>query len=170
MPNYVITKDCSFPRVISTGNPHNPTKVVPLRFKKGTIVTNGEILKDKQGRPLQLFVKPDIMIPLVYVQEVITRDIKGAVVDENKSNATASQPAPTDTKLNVMSNKKTKYIDSAILGGLLGLGVGYLAEKKAWLGENNNPNNKWYAAGIGALAGIYLAYRVNTTKVLVNIK
>jgi hypothetical protein len=166
MPNYVITKDCSFPRILATGNPNTPTAVKSIKLKKGTIIQNGEIIKDSKGRPLQLFVKPDIMIPLVYLKEVITRDINGVNIDNKKSNFESSQPAPTTTKIGILSNKKTKYIDGAILGGLLGLGIGYLAEKKEWLGENNNPNNKWYSAGIGALAGIYFVYRLNTKEVI----
>ena len=170
MANYVITKDCSFPRVMTTGNPGTPVKVVPIKMKKGQIITGGEIIKDSKGRPLQLFVKPDIMIPLVYVKEVITKDINGATVDDKStSNFVASQPAPTTTKVNVLTNKKTKYIDGAILGGLIGIGIGYMAEKKGWLGESNDPNNKWYIAGVGALAGIYLSYRLNTREVVKNI-
>lgn len=170
MANYVITKDCKFPRVIATGNPHTPTKVIPIAMKKGQIVTGGEIIKDAKGRPLQLFVKPDIMIPLVYVKEVITRDINGGLVDDKStSNFVTSQPAPTTTKVGVITNKKTKYIDGAILGGLIGIGLGYMAEKKSWLGENADPNNKWYIAGIGVLAGLYLSYRLNSKEVVKNI-
>lgn len=171
--DFVVSEDFTTPHIIMTGNPRQPTKNMPKAFKRGTVI-QGDIIKDKNGRPLFVLVYPDLHIPLVYLRSVKTEPLMGGPRSGPVSNVSGpqisvSQPAATTAKVSFINNKKTKYIDFAIVGAILGFGVHYFAQKKEWV-SSDNPNLRWYFVGGMAAAGVYVAYRMQAAEMIKNNK
>jgi uncharacterized protein YqgC (DUF456 family) len=73
---------------------------------------------------------------------------------------TAKPQLNTATTINTVSAKKTntRYLDSGIIGAILGIGAVYLAEKQGWIATAET-KNKLYGAAVGAVLGMYFVYR-----------
>jgi len=165
--DFVATQDFKSPYVISTGMPHKPTAIKTKTFKKGEIIC-GEMIK-KNGKPAFVMYKSTIVVPLSCVKQVLVKDINvnngqgssGADGSSNSSSSSSNDNKPkviVDIKSNGKSVDKRKYLDAIIVGGLVGFGVTFLAEKKGWIAVASQ-KNKIIGAVSGALAGAYLMYR-----------
>lgn len=146
---YIIRNNFKSPCVLMTQNPQNPQKVVYKTFIKGQVVT-GEMKKDKQGNPAALVVGEGFVIPTSCIQELITKDVI-------LSNASGNDKKEETISVTKKSGDRMKYVDSAIVGAVLGFGAVYFAEKKNWL--TPNPNNKYIGIAIGLVLTPYLVYR-----------
>lgn len=154
---YVVTSDFKTPYVRSTNNPRRPTEVKFKAFKKGEILA-GEMQHDAKGKPTFVLYNGVCVIPLSVIKAVVTKEI---ITSSATGPGDTSAPGTETTRKMVSEKKpKIKYMDSAIVGALIGLGIVYLANKKNWI---KVPDNMHYAygAGIGALAGAYFVYRNN---------
>jgi len=168
LKSYVLTQDFATPYVIATGRPHNPQQIKVKKFRKGDIV-KGE-LKHANNQPAFVLVQGTLVLPLEVIKELVTK----AIVDNN------TPPIPVDLVENsnfdgdgVMSKKtpltplkssnpKVNYIDSMIIGGLLGLGAMYLVKRQNWI-EEFDKKYYLYAGLIGAVAGVYVVYRTKSS-------
>jgi hypothetical protein len=154
--SYVLTQDYSAPYVMITGLPHNPQQIKVKKFKKGDIV-QGE-MKHANNNPAFVLVGGNLVFPLEVLKELVTKAIiEDYDVPLHESTLT-DVSEPKKTQLLKSSNPKVNYIDSMIIGTIVGLGAVYLANKQGWIAE---PDNKHYLYGgiIGAVGAAYLVYR-----------
>lgn len=154
--SYVLTQDYSAPYVMITGLPHNPQQIKVKKFKKGDIV-QGE-MKHANNNPAFVLVAGNLVFPLEVLKELVTKAIiEDYDVPLHESTLT-DVSEPKKTTLLKSPNPKVNYIDSMIIGTVVGLGAVYLANKQQWISE---PDNKHYMYGaiIGALGAAYLVYR-----------
>lgn len=163
---YRVKEKFSCPKVVATHNPNNPMQISSYMFKQGQVITGKMIFVD--GKPSFLFVNGMYHVPLSKIQEIQLKNIDG--VSGKVSNATGdpingNAPAGTVKKIEIKDNPNAKYLDAIVIGGVVGFAVTYFAEKKGWLPEDQ-PNNKYYGMGIGAVALTYLAYRLKTKNVV----
>ena len=158
--SYIITKDLKSPVVVNSQTAHKPAQIRYRTFRKGQIV-QGE-LKHAGNKPSFVLVPPMCVIPLDCVKELQGKDIQsssfaGADMDEKKN----VQP-----KVVKVENPKIKYLDALIIGGLSGFLVVHLGEKHGYItpNEENDKKYKMYGAIGGALVGLYLVYRHQSTQ------
>ncbi len=155
LQTFLVTHDFKTPYVRSTNNPRNPTEVKFKVFRKGDLVS-GEMMKQK-GRPAFVMYNGVCVIPLSVIKAVVTKEI----ISNAGGPSNTSPLVPESTKkIEKVHNPKVRYMDAAIFGAVLGLGVVYLANKKGWIKVPNNMNFA-YGAGIGALLAAYGIYRTN---------
>jgi hypothetical protein len=149
--DFVATQSFKSPYVISTGKAHNPTQIKTLSFKKGDVI-KGELKRAKDGSPAFVLHRGIVVIPLNCIKQVVTKDI-------DMSNA-EGQPSVLPTNINNLAKeeKKRKYLDGIIIGGILGFAGFMYAEKQGWI-QSTDTKNRIYAAIGGALAGMYFVYR-----------
>ena len=152
--SYVFKQDFKAPYVVATGLPHRPTKIMLKKYKQGQII-QGQMVMVK-GKPSVLLVSGVIPIPLTVIKEVLTKEI----LQSNASGKPTTATTPTNLSAPIVVGKKsnTRYVDAAILGAILGLGVAYFAEKQNWIGQPDK-KNKLYGAAIGAVLAMYFIYR-----------
>jgi hypothetical protein len=156
--DFVATRDFKSPYVISTGMPHKPTAIKMKDFKKGEIIS-GSMIK-KNGKPAFVMYKSTIVVPLSCIKQVIVKDINAPVTSSAEGDTkTETKPrVVVDIKSNGKSVDKKKYFDGIIVGALVGFGATFLAEKKGWIAVPSQ-KNKMIGAGVGAVIGLYVAYR-----------
>jgi hypothetical protein len=154
LKSYVFVEDFKSPVVTATGLPHNPQKIRLKRFRKGDIV-KGE-LKHANNKPAFLLVNGVCVVPLYVVKELITKQIVS-----NATGTTDAQPMTTQVQ-KVETNAKVKYIDSMLIGAVVGLTGVIVAEKQGWIGESDS-KYKLYGALVGAVAGAYFVFRTNNS-------
>lgn len=169
LKSYVLTQDFATPYVIATGMPHNPQQIKVKKFKKGDIV-KGE-LKHANNQPAFILVKGTLVLPLEVVKELVTKaiidnDTPPVPIEDLQSSDKSDVVVPTkkSSMLPLKSaNPKINYIDSFLIGGIVGLGAMYLVKRQNWIEEFNN---KYYLyAGItGGLLGAYIVYRTKSNK------
>lgn len=151
MKTYILTQNYKSPYVVSTGNPRNPQAVKMKGFKKGEII-RGE-LKHANNKPAFVLVAGTLVVPLSVVKELTTKEIvSDASGDAEKSSVEVTSPSVT------VANKKLQYVDAILIGGVLGFGAVFLAEKQGWLTSPDKKNQMYGALG-GALIGAYLVFR-----------
>lgn len=161
MKSYVLIQNYRSPYVIATGHPRNPQAVMFKNFKKGDIV-KGE-LKHANNKPAFVLVKGTLVLPLSVVKEVTAKDVEN-------SDFSGESKSEESTEKKLVPNKKLKYIDSIVIGGIVGFGAVYLAETQSWLPEGADSKKfRMYGAVAGALIGAYLVFR-NDNKVEVKTK
>ena len=166
--SYVLQQDFATPYVIATGRPHNPQQIKVKKFRKGDIV-KGE-LKHANNQPAFVLVQGTLVLPLEVIKELVTK----AIVDNN------TPPIPVDyvedkkfTEITAKdkkssfdalksSNPKVNYIDSMIIGSIVGLGAMYLVKRQNWIEEFDN-KYYLYAGLAGAIGGAYIIYRTKST-------
>jgi hypothetical protein len=148
--DFVATQNFKSPYVLATGKPHQPTAIKVLQFKKGDVIV-GELKRDKEGKPAYILHKGIVVIPLNCVRQVLTKEINMSAVDGEKITMKVNATTPS-------AEKKKMYMDSVIVGGILGFAVTYYAEKKGYIAVASQ-KNKVIGAIIGGLAGAYLVYR-----------
>ena len=155
--DFVASQDFATPLVRATGQPHRPTEIKKIKFRKGDIIT-GEI-KTAKGKPAFVLHKGCIMVPLTCVKQLITKDINGVSSAEGAKKVINADNPKVDVKVKANADdKKKKLADGFILGAILGFGGMLLAEKQGIVKEPNN-KNRLYAAAVGAALGVYYIYR-----------
>jgi len=155
MKDFVATRDFVTPYVISTGMPHKPLKICKKRFCRGEIIT-GEV-KTVRGKPAFVLHKGVMVIPFSVIRQVITKEISF-----NSADGSVAKDNPP-VKISVQKNttqKKINYIDSGVIGAVIGFAGVLIAEKQGWLKEVDS-KNRVYGALIGGLFAMYLVYRKN---------
>lgn len=158
MAKYLVVKDFKTPVVYSGGaHPKLQSEVKYIGFKKGAII-DGKLKTKANGEPDYVIHKGSVVIPIAAVKELALKEVVSNVSGEDA-------PLPIEKRIIPESKSKVKYIDSAIIGGLIGLGVVLLAEKKGWLVEQEEAKipyqNKLIGIGVGALFGYYYTHRKN---------
>jgi hypothetical protein len=163
LKTYIMTSDYKAPYVTATGVPHNPSSIRLKKFRKGQIV-KGE-MKHANNKPSFVLVNGVCVVPIGCLKELVTKEIKVAV-DGTKSSAEQVVPNMVQPpKIN--TNPQVRYMDAALIGGLVGFALVYLAEKQGILQPSEQHNYKLYGAIGGALLGGYYVYRKKTQ---VNVK
>jgi len=163
--SYIFTSDWKAPYVTATGHPKNPQSLRFKQFKKGTIVKAE--LKHANNQPAFLLVAGVCVVPLTVVKELITRDIISNIDGQGSIKDKVIEKVGGASKAN--SNPKVRYIDSSIIGAVLGFGGIILAEKQGWLSEVNSKYRLYGAIG-GAALLTYIVYRSKTYKGKLTIK
>jgi hypothetical protein len=152
--SYVLVQDFNAPYVVATGMAHKPSRIMIKKYRKGDII-EGE-LKTTGGKPTIVLVRGVIPIPVTMLRVVVTKEILSSA----NGAPTAKPQLNTATTINTVSAKKTntRYLDSGIIGAILGIGAVYLAEKQGWIATAET-KNKLYGAAVGAVLGMYFVYR-----------
>lgn len=152
LKSYVITQTYKAPVVRVTGLPHKPQQITFKTFRKGEII-KGE-MKHANNKPAFVLVDGIMVVPLEVLREVVTKEINVGV--------DASQQGEPKKNIEYSkflgSNYKIGYIDAIVLGGALGVGGAFLAEKQGWIAPPDKKNKLWGGL-IGAGLGMYLVYR-----------
>lgn len=154
MKAYILTQPYKAPYVVATGIPSNPQRIMMKSFRSGEMV-KGE-LKHANNKPAFVLVGGTLVLPLSVLKEVTTKEI---ISDASGSTQTSDQPTDSVKKV---PTKKLRYIDAILIGGVLGLGAVYLAEKQGWITSPDN-KNKMYGVLGGAVLGAYLVFRNENT-------
>jgi hypothetical protein len=163
--SYILTQDFSAPYVVATGLPHDPQKIKIKKFGKGEIV-KGE-MKHANNQPAFVLVNGVLVLPLEVIKELVTKaivdnDTPPIPVDVEPQNA--SEVLLGKKKTAVPTNPKVRYIDTMVIGGLIGLGGVYLAGRQGWIAEMDK-KYYLYGFGLGAIAGAYFVYRTKAQEV-----
>ncbi len=156
--DFVATQDFVTPYVVATGMPHKPTRICKKTFKKGDIIT-GEI-KTVKGKPSFVLHKGVMVIPFSVIEQIVTKKIAFSGAD---GVVTKDNPPVKLTPLKNSSQKKINYIDSGVIGAVVGFAGVILAEKQGWIAQVDG-KNRIYGAIVGGLFGMYLVYRKNNQK------
>jgi len=146
------------PSAVVAQLPNRPKVINYKTFMKGEVV-NGE-LKHLKNKPAFVITEGAFIIPLNIVKKLVTKDIKPEAVSSAEGSEQKSETPKEAAKAPIeYTNPKVQYMDGAIVGALVGLGITYGIEKKfpTWLPVDSK--NKIYGAVIGALAGLYIIYR-----------
>ena len=107
------------------------------------------------------------VVPLNVIKELITKDVISNIDGEGSIKNKVVENIGGSSKAN--SNPKVRYIDSAIIGAIVGFAGVILAEKQGWLIEVNTKYRLYGAVG-GALLLTYVVYRSKTNKRNLQIK
>lgn len=149
MKSYILTQPYKAPYVVATGIPSNPQRIMMKSFRSGEIV-KGE-LKHANNKPSFVLVAGTLVLPLSVLKEVTTKEVVSEASGETNQ-------TPKEESITRKPNKRLRYIDAILVGGVLGFGAVYLAEKQGWITIADN-KNKMYGIIGGALAGAYLVFR-----------
>lgn len=147
---YILIKTVKTPVVINTPYPHKPTAIRYKEFKEGTTVTG--TVEHRGGKPAFLVVRRRFVIPISAVKLLVTKEV------ETSSNA-AGNTKDEFEKFAKSGNPKVKYLDAALVGGLIGAAGVFFAQKKGWINPPDRKNLVYGALGTAAVAA-YLVYRV----------
>ena len=154
LKSYIVTQNFKSPIVRVTGVPHKPQEIRFKQFRKGDII-KGE-LKHANNQPAFILVNGVCVVPLSVVKELVTKEIASNASGE-------ATPETKPIKITPVQGPRMKYMDAVVIGGLLGAGGAYLAEKQGWIAMPDK-KNKIYGAIIGAAIGLYLVYRFKLNK------
>lgn len=158
MKAYILTQPYKAPYVVATGIPSNPQRIMMKSFRSGEMV-KGE-LKHANNKPAFVLVGGTLVLPLSVLKEVTTKEIISEVSGSSTETSETTEQ-PTDSVKKVPT-KKLRYIDAILIGGVLGFGAVYLAEKQGWITSPDN-KNKMYGVIGGAVLGAYLVFRNENT-------
>lgn len=150
--SYIFTADYKAPYSVATGRPDRPQDIRMRQFHAGEIV-KGE-LKHANNKPAFVLVNGVMPIDLSVVKELVTKEISHSSADGNSYNPDLLEQAAASK-----SKMKFGYVDGILIGGVLGFGLMFLAEKQGWINSEGH-KNKLYAAGAGAALGAYIVYRM----------
>jgi hypothetical protein len=162
LKHYILKQNFNAPYVVATGLPHNPSAVKVKKFKKGEIV-KGE-LKHSNGQPAFILVQGTLVFPLSVVRKVVTKEVSTAV----DGTSSTTNGGDKTTVLKKSTDPRVRYVDSALIGAVVGFGLTHIAEKQGWVStdEENPHKNRVVGAILGAAVGAYLVYKKKTTKTL----
>lgn len=152
LKSYIVTQNFKSPVVRVTGMPHKPQEIRFKQFRKGDII-KGE-LKHANNQPAFVLVGGACVVPLSVVKELVTKEIV------SNANGTEEQKP---IKITPKEGPRMKYMDAVVIGGVLGAGAAFLAEKQGWIAMPDK-KNKIYGALIGAAVGLYFVYRFKLNK------
>lgn len=148
---YIILQDTQSPAIFATGMGRHPHKVALRVFRKDKVVYGS--IHSVKGKPAALMVDDIWVVPLKNVKELTVKDVKevsSAEGDDDKSKV--------EIVTEKMSKSKHKYLDMAVVGAIVGFGITYFAGKKGWV-NFAEPKTKYLGIGLGAAAGMFVAYR-----------
>lgn len=154
LKSYIVTQNFKSPIVRVTGMPHKPQEIRFKQFRKGDII-KGE-MKHANNQPAFILVGGACVVPLTVVKELVTKEISSNASGDSSDNKKSIKITPNE-------GPRMKYLDAVIIGGALGAGAAYLAEKQGWIAMPDK-KNKIYGALIGAGIGLYLVYRFKLNK------
>lgn len=152
LKSYIVTQNFKSPVVRVTGMPHKPQEIRFKQFRKGDII-KGE-LKHANNQPAFILVGGACVVPLSVVKELVTKEIVS-----NANGGEEQKPI----KITPKEGPRMKYMDAVVIGGVLGAGAAFLAEKQGWIAMPDK-KNKIYGALIGAAVGLYFVYRFKLNK------
>ncbi len=158
MSKFLVVKDFKTPVVYSGGaHPKMQSEVKYIGFKKGAII-DGKVKLKANGETDYILHKGSVVVPIAAVKELTLKEVVSNVSGEDA-------PLPIEKRIIPESKSKVRYIDSAIIGGIVGLGIVWVAEKKGWLVEQEESKiphqNKLIGIAVGALLGFYYTHRKN---------
>jgi len=158
MAKFLVIKDFKTPVVYSGGaHPKMQSEVKYIGFKKGAII-DGKVKLKANGETDYILHKGSVVVPIAAVKELTLKEVVSNVSGEDA-------PLPIEKRIIPESKSKVRYIDSAIIGGIVGLGIVWVAEKKGWLVEQEESKiphqNKLIGIAVGALLGFYYTHRKN---------
>lgn len=162
MAKYIVIKPFKTPVVFSGGShPKLRSQVKYAFFKKGQVIS-GTLKVKENGEPDYIIHKGVMVVPVASVKELITKEI---ISNANGNEETDLIKKQVDNKVLGKSTNKVRFIDSAIIGGIIGVVVVWYAEKKGWIKEQEEAKiphqNKLIGLGIGAALGAYYTHRQN---------
>ncbi len=159
LQDFVVTQDFKTPKVTSTGNNRQPTRIDFKYFKKGSVI-KGFLHTDKSGNPDVLMIHDGTLaVPLDVIKKVVVKDIQTSGFDgPAKSDKPKVSLKPKDTK--------TRYLDAFVAGAIAGLILTIVSEKKGWLALNEESpyQNKLIGAAAGSVIAAFIVYRFNLHK------
>lgn len=147
---YILSKHVKTPFVVDSNLPHQKRQIKFKEYKAGDMVTG--IMHMKGDKPDFLLVDRRFVIPAIALKEVVTQELH--------SNANGSKDVEKYIKT---GNPKVKYLDAAIVGGIIGFTAIIIAEKKEWISMPSK-QNKILGAAIGATLLAYAVYRIRNKK------
>jgi len=158
MAKFLVVKDFKTPVVYSGGaHPKMQSEVKYIGFKKGAII-DGKVKLKANGETDYILHKGSVVVPIAAVKELTLKEV---ISNANGEDA----PLPIEKRIIPESKSKVRYIDSAIIGGVIGLGIVWIADKKGWLVEQEESKiphqNKLIGIAVGALLGFYYTHRKN---------
>jgi hypothetical protein len=158
--SYIITKDLKSPVVVNSQTAHKPAQIRFKNFRKGQIVS-GE-LKHAGNQPAFVLVGRMCVVPLECVKELQGKDIQTS----GFTGADMDKPKTPTTKAMKIENPRIKYLDAIIIGGLAGFLAVHLGQKHGYITphEESDKKYKMYGAIGGAVVGLYLTYRHQSTQ------
>lgn len=160
MAKYIVIKAFKSPVVFSGGShPKLRAQVKYAFFKKGQVIS-GTLKTKENGEPDYIIHKGTLVVPIDAVKELITKEMVS-----NSDGDVDLIKKQVDNKILGKSTNKVRFIDSAIIGGIIGFSVVWYAEKKGWLKEREDAKiphqNKLIGLAIGGLLGAYYTHRQN---------
>lgn len=167
--DFVFTQNYKAVYVVATGMPHKPSSIKFKLFKKGDIEKG--VLHSPYGKPEFVMIGGTLVVPTTVLRKVITKTINGggeSFFDGTGSSEVAQQPIaikkPVDPKI--------QYMDAVLIGGVVGLVLAHIAEKKEWIGksEENPYQNKLIGAAIGGALGAYIVFKTRSKKAIITKK
>lgn len=159
MAKYLVVKTFKSPVVYSGGShPKMQQQLKYVTFKRGQTIDG--VLKTKaNGEPDYIIHKGVIVVPISAVKELVTKEIVTSNADGTSVDSTGTK------KIIPESSSKVRYIDSAMIGGVIGFAIVWFAEKRGWLVEAPDSKiphqNKLAGVAIGAALGAYYRFRKN---------
>ncbi|MEM2138576.1 MAG: hypothetical protein QXM96_00265 [Candidatus Woesearchaeota archaeon] len=151
MENFILKKDFYSPYVI---NKNGIKSFSYKHFKKGQII-KGVLKKDDKYNPVFVLVDNYFVIPVNFLKKLSVSEISEK--NDKKENIEKNEKKIDFTGL---KNRRFKVIDGIIIGGVLGVLVVYLMEKKGYI-EIPNKTNKIIGGVLGASILGYYFYRKN---------
>lgn len=155
--SYVLKENYKAPVLRYTGLSHAPQQLQFKQFLKNDIV-QGE-LKHSMNKPIGVIVMPGMFFPLQVLKEVVTKEIVSDASGESISTITEK------IKTNVQnSDPKVQYIDYALAGAVVGLGVVFALGKYNVIPTGVTKVHYAIGAGIGSSLFTYIKWRANMNK------
>jgi hypothetical protein len=160
MAKYIVIKDFKSPVVYSGGShPKLRQQIKYAFFKKGRVIS-GTLKTKENGDPDYIIHKGAVVIPIAAVKELVTKEMVS-----NADGETDLIKKQVENKILGESTNKVRFIDSAIIGGVIGVGLVWYAEKKGWVKEQEDAKiphqNKLIGLLVGGLLGAYYTHRKN---------
>jgi hypothetical protein len=168
--DYVFTQDYKAVYVVATGMPHKPSSIKFKKFRKGEIIKG--VLHSPYGKPEFVMIDGIMVVPTNVLRKVITKTINGG--GQNSFDGTGGSSESTSQTIAIKKpvDPKIQYMDAMLIGGVVGLVLTHIAEKKEWIGksEENPYQNKLIGAAVGAAVGAYIVFKTRSKKVVITKK
>jgi hypothetical protein len=160
MAKYIVVKSFKSPVVYSGGShPKLRSQVKYAFFKKGQVIS-GTLKVKENGDPDYIIHKRAVVVPISAVKELVTKEMIS-----NADGETDLIKKQVENKILGKETNKVRFIDSAIIGGVIGVAIVWYAEKKGWVKEQEDAKiphqNKLIGLLVGGLLGAYYTHRKN---------
>lgn len=164
LSTFVLDKEYNAAKVNITTHPTRPNNVLMRWFRRGEIIA-GEI-KHVKNEPAVVITPSGWIFPISVLKQVVSKGVSSnASGSDDSSSADGGDKKPNMIKDNLKTPAKTikvQYSDAFLLGGAIGLGLGYLIERKfPQVQIFQDKKMKFYTAGVFAILGLYGVWRRN---------